>query len=75
MKRTKPAFAAIIVGALCLLLVPALAAAGTIEGEVTDAGAAEPLKGVDVCAYGALGACVTTNANGEYSLEGLETGS
>lgn len=75
MSRTKPAFAATVVGALCLLLTPALAAAGTIEGTVTDAGSAAPVEGINVCAYGPSESCVATNANGEYSLAGLETGS
>jgi hypothetical protein len=75
MNRTKPTFMTMAVGILCLLLMPALAAAGTIEGTVTDAGSAAPVKGVNVCAYGPSGGCVATNASGEYSLEGLETGS
>jgi hypothetical protein len=75
MDRAKPAFAAIVVGALCLLLTPAIAAAGTIEGTVTDAGTAEPIEGVNVCAYWPSGNCAVTDANGEYSIEGLETGS
>lgn len=75
MKRAKPAFAAIVVGAFSLLLTPALAAAGTIEGTVTDVATAEPIEGINVCAYWPAGNCAVTNANGEYSIEGLESGS
>ncbi len=76
MNRTMPMFATFAVSAFCLLLTPALAVAGTIEGTVTDSVTAEPLEGVNVCAYKwPAEACVATNASGEYSLEGLESGS
>jgi Carboxypeptidase regulatory-like domain len=75
MRRTKSACAAVVVGALCLLATPAIAAAGTIEGKVTDVATTAPIEGVNVCAYGPAESCVATNANGEYSLAGLETGS
>jgi Carboxypeptidase regulatory-like domain len=75
MDRTKPVFPAIVVGALCLLLMPALASAATIEGTVTDASTTEPVNGVNVCAYGPTESCAATGVNGEYSLPGLETGS
>ncbi len=75
MDRTKPAFMAFMVGALCLLLTPALAAAGTIKGTVTDAGTAKSIEGIKVCAYWPAGNCAVTNASGEYSIGGLESGS
>ncbi len=75
MSRTKAAFAAIVVGAFCLLLTPALAAAGTIEGTVTDSATAGPLKGIRVCGYGPTKTCDKTGASGKYSLGGLESGS
>jgi hypothetical protein len=74
MNRTKLAIL-IAAAALCLLLTPALAAAGTIEGTVTDTATSEPIEGVSVCAYGGTGSCVTTGAGGTYSIPGLESGS
>ncbi|HYP55739.1 MAG TPA: carboxypeptidase-like regulatory domain-containing protein [Solirubrobacterales bacterium] len=57
--------------------MPAVAAAASIEGTVTDAGTAEPVQGANVCAYawGAPGVCTTTGENGSYSITGLESDS
>jgi hypothetical protein len=64
---------------LCLaLLAPAAAhAAGSISGTVTDAGSAEPIEGLEVCAYPLseeweVWICEDTDAAGEYTIEGLE---
>jgi hypothetical protein len=67
MPRRKPAFAAIVVGALCLLLTPAIAAAGTIEGTVTDEATSEPIEGVNVCGFVIgtdINSCDETNTAG-----------
>jgi len=56
----------------------ALPAGGEITGQVTSASGNAALAGIGVCAQGSSGgwipACATSNANGEYTLEGLATG-
>lgn len=67
-----------MVGALCLLLTPALAAAGTIEGTVTDEATSEPIDGVTVCGFVIgtdINSCDDTNAAGGYAVTGLPTNS
>ena len=79
MGKTRTTLAILAAGILCLLLTPALASAGTIAGTVTEAGTSEPIEGVHVCADGTVlgpeGGCAFTDAEGEYSIPGLETGS
>jgi Carboxypeptidase regulatory-like domain len=64
--------------AFCLLLTPALAAAGTIEGKVTDASTSEPIEGIKVCGF-IIGtdvlSCDRTDAAGFYDVLGLPTNS
>lgn len=67
---------------LCLAAVaPAAALAGSISGTVTDAGTAEPIEGLEVCAYPLdeeeffeVWFCEKTDADGEYAIEDLESG-
>lgn len=66
---------------LCLAAVaPAAALAGSIFGTVTDAGTAEPVEDVEVCAYPLaeeefeVWFCEETNAAGEYLIADLEAG-
>lgn len=67
---------------LCLaMLAPAsaLAATGSIEGTVTDAKTAEPIEGVEVCAWtaeaGELAGCdFSTSSDGSYVIAGLDPG-
>jgi hypothetical protein len=76
--------AALAMGATMLsLAAPALAAEpGKISGTVTDAATSLPIAGIEVCAYPpnveSIGpetlACQTTNASGEYTLDGLTAG-
>src|ERR1700723_2459658 len=66
----------LVVVAVLLAFAPsALAAApGQIAGTVTNASTAEPINGVEVCAYteylGSSG-CAQTEPNGEYTITGL----
>lgn len=48
---------------------------GKIEGEVVDAVTESPLKAINVCLGGNFESCVTTDAAGKYTIEGLATGS
>lgn len=66
---------------LVLLAAPgsASAATGAISGTVTDSGTAEPIAGIEVCAWEfehqfTPGGCETTDAAGEYTIAGLEPG-
>jgi hypothetical protein len=67
---------------LCLAaLAPAAASAGSISGTVTDTGTAEPIEGVEVCAYMEEEAeeewdygCGWTEADGSYAIPSLEPG-
>ena len=80
-RRAGAGVIAVLALTLCsLLLAPAMASAagtGSIEGTVTDASTTNPIKGVEVCAYKAEGEefeehCEVTNANGEYTISGLQ---
>lgn len=68
---------------LCLATIASASAlAGSISGTVTDAGTAEPVEGLEVCAYLLEEGepveeewfCEETNASGEYLIAGLEAG-
>ncbi len=53
---------------------------GQIEGSVTNESGSVPIAHVEVCAAGEVskvhvGACTTTEANGKYTISGLEAGS
>jgi hypothetical protein len=52
-----------------------MAAGGEVEGRVTSASGAAPLANVQACAEeGSNSSCATTNANGEYKILGLPSG-
>jgi Carboxypeptidase regulatory-like domain len=54
----------------------ALKEGGKIAGTVTDAVSHGRLAQIEVCAFGSSGGnCASTNANGEYAVTGLPTGS
>jgi hypothetical protein len=68
--------------ALCAMLLPAAASALSptgISGKVTDAETSNPISGAEACAYESAVEtrvkCEKTNAGGEYTIEGLTTGS
>jgi 5-hydroxyisourate hydrolase-like protein (transthyretin family) len=52
---------------------------GKISGLVTDAGDEAPVRGIEICAYKAADdefiSCGETDEDGEYTIEGLATGS
>ncbi len=48
---------------------------GKIEGTVIDAVTKGPLQGVNVCLRGNFEGCVSTGADGKYTIEGLAAGS
>jgi hypothetical protein len=56
----------------------AMVAGGQIAGQVTSASGKTPLEGVEVCAqelvHDLAGACASTDADGEYTIDGLATG-
>lgn len=67
--------------ALCTVLVgaaPALAAAESISGTVTDVSTDSGISGISVCAngvmFGPIGKCSGTDGSGSYEIEGLEPG-
>lgn len=82
MNRSGWAALAACAALLCLAtLAPAAALAGSISGTVTDAGTAEPIEGVEVCAwmeeeveeewdYG----CAYTETDGTYAIPNLDPG-
>jgi hypothetical protein len=67
-----------LVGLLGLAaLAPAAALAGSISGTVTDASTAEPIEGLEVCAYPLseeweTWICEETDSSGEYTIEELD---
>lgn len=54
-----------------------LQAGGRIAGRVTDALSGAPVEGIEACAHTQSGgwACAGTDANGQYTIEGLASGS
>lgn len=62
--------------AMALMPPGALAATGAIEGTVTDAKTAEPIEGIEVCAWTLeeeLGGCdASTSSDGSYVIAGLD---
>ncbi|HET6528706.1 MAG TPA: carboxypeptidase-like regulatory domain-containing protein, partial [Balneolaceae bacterium] len=59
---------------MCLFLIPfAAAQTGTLTGTVTDASTGEPLPGVNIF-IPEVQRGAATNAQGEYTIEGLEFG-
>ena len=67
-----------IAALLCLAaLAPGAALAASISGEVTDASTAEPIEGLEVCAYPLseeweTWICEETDASGEYTIDELD---
>ena len=52
----------------------AMQSLGSISGTVTDGLTHKGVSGVQVCDYGPVGICTTTNASGEYTISGLTAG-
>ncbi|HET7120290.1 MAG TPA: carboxypeptidase regulatory-like domain-containing protein [Solirubrobacterales bacterium] len=67
---------AVVAVGLCLLLTPALAAAGAIKGKVTAEGSSKPISRVVVCAtpFGGSSSCASTGSRGRYAISGLAAG-